>query len=56
MSCSGTIRSSRWWPARRHWEETGLFSALLRQAAGKPYAELISLVDTPEQATPALGV
>jgi predicted Rossmann-fold nucleotide-binding protein len=40
---------------RRHWEETGLFSALLRQAAEKPYAELISVVDTPEQATAALA-
>ncbi len=39
---------------RAHWEQTGLFSALLRQAEGKPYADLISLVDTPAEVAAAL--
>jgi predicted Rossmann-fold nucleotide-binding protein len=39
---------------RGHWERTGLYAALLRQAEGKPYADLISLVDTPDEAVAAL--
>jgi predicted Rossmann-fold nucleotide-binding protein len=39
---------------RRHWEETGLYDALRRQAAGRPYAELLHLVDTPEEVAAAL--
>ena len=39
---------------RRHWEETGLYDALRRLAADRPYAELLHLVDTPEEAVAAL--